>query len=79
MTALNQDERLDRIQADGFDVSYLTDGGGLRVRCSQCEALVINGVACHETGCPNRASAARKRYGDADEASEDENQDCAEA
>ena len=21
--------------------------------CSQCEALSINGVACHETGCPN--------------------------
>lgn len=21
--------------------------------CSQCEALAINGVACHETGCPN--------------------------
>ena len=23
------------------------------VRCSQCEALVINGLACHETGCLN--------------------------
>ncbi len=22
-------------------------------RCNQCEALVINGVYCHETGCPN--------------------------
>lgn len=22
------------------------------MRCSQCEMLVINGVACHETGCP---------------------------
>jgi hypothetical protein len=22
-------------------------------RCDQCEALVINGVYCHETGCPN--------------------------
>jgi hypothetical protein len=21
--------------------------------CNQCEALVINGVLCHETGCPN--------------------------
>jgi hypothetical protein len=21
--------------------------------CDQCEALVINGVFCHETGCPN--------------------------
>ena len=23
-----------------------------RVRCDGCEALVIQGVACHETGCP---------------------------
>lgn len=22
-------------------------------KCSQCEALVINGIFCHETGCPN--------------------------
>ena len=21
--------------------------------CNQCQALVINGVYCHETGCPN--------------------------
>jgi len=25
----------------------------LRVRCDQCQMLSINGVACHETGCPN--------------------------
>lgn len=24
-----------------------------RTRCNQCEALMINGVFCHETGCPN--------------------------
>ena len=23
------------------------------VTCDQCEMLSINGVACHETGCPN--------------------------
>jgi hypothetical protein len=23
------------------------------MRCNQCEALMINGVYCHETGCPN--------------------------
>ena len=22
-------------------------------KCDQCEALMINGVFCHETGCPN--------------------------
>jgi len=24
-----------------------------RVHCDQCEMLSINGVACHEHGCPN--------------------------
>lgn len=24
-----------------------------RVKCTQCQACVINGVACHETGCYN--------------------------
>jgi hypothetical protein len=24
------------------------------IKCDQCEALVINGVACHETGCPKQ-------------------------
>lgn len=24
-----------------------------RVRCDNCEALVINGVPCHERGCPD--------------------------
>jgi hypothetical protein len=28
------------------------------VRCNQCEALIINGVYCHEIGCPN----ARKTF-----------------
>jgi hypothetical protein len=23
------------------------------IRCDQCEMLSINGIACHETGCPN--------------------------
>jgi len=22
--------------------------------CNSCDALTINGVYCHETGCPNR-------------------------
>lgn len=25
----------------------------LRIRCNQCELARINGVICHETGCPN--------------------------
>lgn len=28
------------------------------MRCDQCEASMINGVFCHETGCPN----TKKRY-----------------
>ena len=24
-----------------------------RVHCDSCQMLSINGVACHETGCPN--------------------------
>jgi hypothetical protein len=24
-----------------------------RGQCDQCEALRINGIYCHETGCPN--------------------------
>lgn len=27
-----------------------------RIRCDQCEALMINGLFCHETGCPNTHS-----------------------
>ena len=26
------------------------------VSCDQCQMLSINGVACHETGCPNQNS-----------------------
>jgi hypothetical protein len=25
----------------------------IRIRCDQCEMLCINGVNCHELGCPN--------------------------
>jgi hypothetical protein len=28
------------------------------MNCDQCEALMIQGVYCHETGCPNQ----HKRY-----------------
>lgn len=24
------------------------------VKCDQCDVLVINGVVCHEHGCPNK-------------------------
>jgi hypothetical protein len=51
---------LEDLLSRGFDRSHRIerdDNGrfckGVHVRCSQCEALVINGTACHETGCPH--------------------------
>jgi hypothetical protein len=37
---------------------YLYGPQPVRLSCPQCEMLSINGVACHETGCPN----ARARW-----------------
>ena len=61
----------DRLQDSlvmGFDKSYITEEGGVRVRCSQCEACVINGLAAHEHGCPN----ADTTWKDLDEDPEEE-------
>ena len=51
---------LEDVISRGFDRSERIgrdDAGrfckGLRVRCSQCDAAVINGVAAHERTCPN--------------------------
>lgn len=39
----------------GFDLSKAVPfERKWRVRCSQCEAATINGVPCHERGCPNQ-------------------------
>jgi len=48
-------------EQEGFDKSHVDedDPAYIKVGCSQCEALVISGVACHEQGCPNRP---RKHY-----------------
>jgi hypothetical protein len=45
----------------GFDRSYQpTPGrGAYRVACSQCEALVVNGVPTHESGCPRAVHECR--------------------
>lgn len=38
----------------GFDRSkHIPFTSQWRIRCSQCEALVINGVPAHEHRCPN--------------------------
>lgn len=49
----------EQIEAAGFEVMHQCreDNGaycrGYRVRCNSCQALSINGRACHERGCPN--------------------------
>jgi hypothetical protein len=45
-------QHLQRLRDRGFDQTT-RNGKYLRPKCSQCETLVINGVACHEAGCPN--------------------------
>ena len=45
-------DRIDELEQDGFDQCRI-DGKRIHVKCSQCDALCINGVPCHETGCPN--------------------------
>lgn len=53
------------ILAQGFDASTYGEipGAGqrrpVRVRCSQCQALAINGIPAHETGCPNQVHECR--------------------
>lgn len=44
---------LQTLRARGFDRSARLGKHRLHVGCSQCDALAINGVPCHETGCPN--------------------------
>jgi hypothetical protein len=33
------------------------------VTCSKCNASVINGIACHELGCPNWSRRKAGRHG----------------
>lgn len=37
----------------GGEITYCRTWPDMRVKCEQCEAISINGVARHETGCPN--------------------------
>ncbi len=63
---------LARLRTRGFDNSrHIPFTKYCRAGCSQCEVLVINGVPCHETGCPhatatchgcNATVPARVRY-----------------
>ena len=51
MTTARIADRIRALTEQGFTVAR--QGRYLRIRCSQCDALVINNVATHETGCPN--------------------------
>jgi len=42
----------------GFDLSTKS-GRNFNIRCSQCQSLVINGIPCHEQGCPNMTFECR--------------------
>lgn len=51
------------LREQGFDKAcYMKGLKAYSVRCSQCEALVLNGIPCHEIGCPN-AARSRKTIG----------------
>lgn len=54
MSSPTQDQ-ISRLRSRGFDRSRTSPDSPshVRVGCSQCQALVINGTPCHETGCPN--------------------------
>ena len=58
--------RLAILKANGFDLSRQSrdDFGQFSarcwVRCSQCEALVVNGYPSHERGCPNESRKAEE-------------------
>lgn len=46
---------LQTLRAQGFDESYhVPFTKQYKVKCSSCAACVINGIPCHETGCPNQ-------------------------
>jgi hypothetical protein len=55
--------QLTSLKARGFDKSFASTNGYVSVRCSRCEAMVINGVACHESRCPN----IRRKNGEQDD------------
>lgn len=51
---MRKQSRVSHWRALGFDESaHIPGTRQWRIKCSCCEALVINGVPCHETGCTN--------------------------
>ncbi len=48
-----------QLKRQGFDQTKSFRSGVVRAKCSQCEVMVIQGIACHETGCPNKKNKRR--------------------
>jgi hypothetical protein len=47
----------------GFDLStHKPFTKYIRIACSQCQALMINSVPTHETGCPNETKECKGCY-----------------
>jgi hypothetical protein len=64
---------LEDVLSRGFDQSRRIgrdDSGrfcrGVHVRCSQCDAAVINNMACHERTCPNEPREESEEFADED-------------
>lgn len=56
------DSRVRDLKRRGFDKSRKPRGEPwVIIGCSQCNALVIMGVASHETGCPNKVKTGAQR------------------
>lgn len=50
--ARNKRQRLyNSLVRRGFEPTWY--GDGYRIRCSQCQAMCVNGIPIHEAGCPN--------------------------
>lgn len=61
---------LEQLERLGFDkCDQAPQGKHVRVGCTQCNAAVIQGVPCHEKGCPNarRVDRARREEEEEDE------------
>jgi hypothetical protein len=51
-----------RLKRRGFDLTKSFRDGTVKPGCSQCQALCIQGTACHEIGCPNNKRKGGARW-----------------
>ena len=53
---LMRDGEIHREYIGTLERSEDEDDTPARIRCDQCEALMIQGIFCHEPGCPNSSA-----------------------